>query len=435
MSVQKSRQEHPDASRVRPGHAQTAGTVRTLPAELLALQRMAGNRAVVSLLTARNVRPELGLQAGAVVQRLFTPEDVSSEMVGQRFQVTEAFTAGSSTVAAGGQVEILAWTNASSTVHARLPPPAAATAFDIPKRILRPVHPAAGGLSQYGTNIGATVKDMEAGQKKIDTELAKKGGPNHSELSRLQTLQQNRERLLNQKMIEETMFNRFDPIIQSWTDHYNALRTGADKLDANLVKSLLYQESQMGTAGKYLDLPDPIRTRFNIGQTIDSWPDQQLLMIRDDQPALIGKYHLENIDADLASAQAELKKLRKPGHPTAAEQPRHDELQALSQGNWQPFFMSYRATGQSTGFAEAITEFFATHAPGKPNRNLDYEFWIQTTIRYLFQKRKHTTTWQEAIRAYNGSGAAAKAYRDAVTRRASDAAASEAAGTEFVPTR
>jgi hypothetical protein len=401
------------------------------------LQRMAGNRAVASLLAARQADRHPVLRPAGVAQRLFHPEDVAAEMVGQRFQVTEAHGAGSLKVAAGGQVEIVEWTNTSATVRARLPPPATDhTVFDVPKHILRPVHPAAGGLAQYGDDIGATTTAVAAGQTKIDAERARRGGPRAGEVSRLEGLQKNRESLLNRKLIQETMFNRFDPIIQSWTAHYNALRTGAsDQLDPNLVKSLLWQESEMGTAGKYLDLGDPVRTRFNIGQAIDSSADELLIMIREMQPGLITKYHLSTIDTDLAHAKTELKNLSKPGHPTAAEQARHDELVALSEGYWEAFLWNYHAAGQTKGFGDAVNEFFATHDPGKPNRNLDYEFWIHTTIRWVFEKRKHTSSWEEAIRAYNGSGAAAKAYRDAVTKRASDAAASEAAGTEFMPTR
>src|SRR2546421_2615099 len=433
--VQESTKDQQKQAPQRPTHTPAAIPAWTSPAGLLALQRMAGNRAVTGLLTAQRAAPPGIVQPASAVQRLFTPEDVASEMVGQKFQVTDAFTSGTVKLAASGQVEILAWTNSSSTVHAHLPPPAAdTTEFDIPKKILRPVHPAAGGLSQYGAKIGSTITDMEAGQKKIDAELARGGGPRGGELARLQTLQKTRERLLNRKLIEETMFNRFDSVIQSWTAHYNATRPGAaDQLDPNLVKGMLYQESELGTAGRYLALGDPVRTQFNIGQAIDSSAEALLIMIREMQSGLIAKYHLTTIDADLASAQAELKNLEKPGHPTPAEQVRHDELKALSEGYWEAFLWGYRAAGQPKGFAEAVNEFFATHDPGKPNRNLDYDFWIRTTIRWLFEKRKHVKSWAEAIRSYNGSGAAAKAYRDAITTRASDAAAAEAAGTEDVP--
>jgi hypothetical protein len=394
---------------------------------------MAGNGAVASLLSARQAERHAA-QPAPVLQRLFTPEDVSGEMVGQHFSVIEAFASGSVKLAVGGQLEIVAWTNASSTARAKLPPPSAdPTVIDIPKRILRPVHPSAGGLSQYGTDIGGTATAMEAGQKKIDAELARKGGPRPGEIPRLQGLQQKREQLLNRKLIEETMFNRFDPFIQTWTGYYNGRRAAADQLDPNLVKALLYQESEMGTAGRYLNLPDPVRTQFNIGQAIDSSAEQLLIMIREMQPTLIAKFHLATIDTDLANAQKELKDLKKPGHPTAAELPRYNELVALSEGYWEAFLWNYRAPGETKGFKEATDEFFATHDPGKPNRNLDYEFWIRTTIRWLFEKRKHTKSWDEAIRAYNGSGAAANAYRDAVLKRASDAAAAEAAGTEYVP--
>jgi len=400
----------------------------------MSLQRAAGNHAVTGLLTDQGlVRPATGDQPKQV-QRLFSPEDVAGEMVGKRFDLAEAFTVSGKPVAVGSEVEIVEWKNDASTVRAQLPLPAAdRTVFDVPKSILRATHPAAGGLAQYHTAVGDTATAMAAGQQKLDKELARPGGPRPGEVPRLEHLQKVRAHLLNQQLIQETMFNRFDGVIQQWTTYYNGkLKVAAkDPLDANLVKSLLFQESQMGTAGKYLDMGDAVRTRFNIGQAIDSSAGELLIMIREMQPALIAKHHLETIDADLASAQHELKQLSRPGHPTPAEQARYDQLKAASEGYWETFLWNYKATGKPTGLAEAVDEFFATHDPGKPNRNLDYEFWIRTTIRWVFDKRTHVKSWPEAIRAYNGSGAAAKAYRDAVVKRAADAGAD----ADYIPKR
>ena len=64
---------------------------------------------------------------------------------------------------------------------------------------------------------------------------------------------------------------------------------------------------------------------------------------------------------------------------------------------------------------------------------MDYEFWIRTAIRWLFEKRRRVRSWEEAIRAYNGSGARARHYRDAVRRRARGAAAAQRRGEDFIP--
>jgi hypothetical protein len=45
-------------------------------------------------------------------------------------------------------------------------------------------------------------------------------------------------------------------------------------------------------------------------------------------------------------------------------------------------------------------------------RKFDYDFWIQAMIRLLFIKRKQTSSWMDALRAFNGS-----AYRKRVTNR------------------
>jgi hypothetical protein len=78
-------------------------------------------------------------------------------------------------------------------------------------------------------------------------------------------------------------------------------------------------------------------------------------------------------------------------------------------------------------FIRALREFFEFRDGS--NRNLmgttardlqeDYGFWIRTAIRWLFVKYANLRrpTWAEAVRAYNGGGAHARAYRDAVMAR------------------
>jgi hypothetical protein len=233
------------------------------------------------------------------------------------------------------------------------------------------------------------------------------------------------------------MFNRFDPLIRQWTDHYNRQfgYTGTRALNPNLVKSMLFQESQMGTSGEHLEEPasHPVKTRFNLAQVIDSSASALLIMIREMEPGLITTYHLQNISTDLASARAELRSLRQLRNPTTAQSARLAELARVSAQSWEVFLWEYRAAGQTSGFAAAATAFFATVGAGVPHRNIDYDFWIRAAIRWLFEKRQAVPSWEEAIRAYNGGGARAEHYRDAVRRRAQAATTAQRAGQEFVP--
>ena len=52
--------------------------------------------------------------------------------------------------------------------------------------------------------------------------------------------------------VRQMMYNRFDLSIAFWVNHYNrSLRPGV-ALDPNIVKSIIYQESRMGTSGRHL---------------------------------------------------------------------------------------------------------------------------------------------------------------------------------------
>ena len=48
---------------------------------------------------------------------------------------------------------------------------------------------------------------------------------------------------------------------------------------------------------------------------------------------------------------------------------------------------------------------------------MDYDFWIQATVRLLCLKRKGVSSWAEAARAFNGSGPDAETYKAEVTAR------------------
>jgi len=377
------------------------------------------------------------------IHRLVRPEDVSSEMVGRKFTVSGPFTSGSIQLTGGESVEVVAWVNTSNTAKVQLPYPylQAHIPFDIPKRLLSPSSANVSGIAHYSAGVPQQVAALQHGDQAIAQEQAKPGGARPDEITRLQGLQQHREQSLNRKLIQEKMMNRFDPVIKQWVDYYNAQFgfTGANAsaaLDPNLVKALFFQESQMGTSGQHLELPPlthPVKSRFNIGQVIDTSASALLLMIQEMQPGLITTHHLGNIKHDLVTAQSELQRLKSLASPTPAQQARIAVLEPLSRQSWEVFLWSYKAPGQATGFADAVQALFASNAPGFPALNLDYDFWIRTAIRWIFEKRRSVSSWDEAIRAYNGSGAAARHYRDAVTQRAQASQAAQAGGTEFVP--
>jgi hypothetical protein len=157
--------------------------------------------------------------------------------------------------------------------------------------------------------------------------------------------------------------------------------------------------------------------------------------MREMLPGLIPAKHLTNLMRDLSNAQRERESLRVKRTRTAAETTRLAELDRLARQSWEVFIWTYRAPGQAEGFRDAVNEFFATVPTGSPPRNEDYAFWIRTGVRWLVEKRRARgiTSWESAVRAFNGSGPRANAYRDAVVARARDALAAQRAGQPFIP--
>jgi hypothetical protein len=229
------------------------------------------------------------------------------------------------------------------------------------------------------------------------------------------------------------MFNRFDADIKREVDAANTAHglKGSDALDPNLLKSLLFQESQLGTSGFHLEDPPshPVKSRFNLGQVIDSSGNALLLMLEKEQPDLIRDYFLGSMRAELSAARAELASLRMKRTRTPVEQSRLEELVRLSGQSWETFIWSYRAAGRDRGFSEAVAAFFGSTSPA---RNLDYPFWIHMAVLWLFDKKRKGMTWADTIRAYNGSGAHAEHYRAAVLKRAAEAAARRP-GSPLIP--
>ena len=370
------------------------------PARALELQRTIGNRRTTRL-----------------IQRVVHPLEVASELVGRKFKLTRDFTVGATTLAAGTLVTIQTWANDSVTTKVK--PVAGGAAVDVPKKLLRHAETAVAGITQYDAGLDAVVRDYERGEKKLADERAK-AHPDPIDLEELEWAQFKRRRLLDERLIQETMFNRFDESIKKWVDHYGAKLgfTGKNALDPEIVKSMLYEETQMGTEGAHLDVPatSAIRTRFNIGQgPIDSGATTMIHILREEDPAFFARYKLEGIEKAMSDAQDELARLKKKRAPTAAEQTRIAELTQASgpARGWENFLWAFKGPGATKNLWEAVHEWLGTAAAaGGPLREFDYDFWIQAMVRLLFVKRKLASSWTGAVELFNGT-----AYRKRVMKR------------------
>ncbi|MHC2842874.1 eCIS core domain-containing protein [Bradyrhizobium diazoefficiens] len=377
------------------------------------------------------------------IQFKIAPEAAAPEMVGQTFEVTSALTSGGATLAVGDTVRIDTWdVDAAHSVKVTVLTGAAATkTLTLPQRVLRPARTAVKGMTFYGAHVSDQAASVEKGETKLASWQAKKASFTGSkgvalfikEEARLENLLIKRRDLLNRREIQEAMFNRFDQVIVNEVAAANTAHglSGKDALDPELVKSQLFQESQLGTAGEFMSDPptNPVMTRFNLGQVIDSSALALLTLMEAEQKALITKFNLGTIRQDLAAAQSEKAALKKKAHLNAVEQARLQMLENLSKQNWERFLWRYVASGQTKGFDDAVTELFASGAPVA--RNLDYTFWIHLAVFWLFEKKKSVKTWEDAIRAYNGGGARAQHYKAAIVKRAKDAQATAKKGGEF----
>lgn len=295
----------------------------------------------------------------------------------------------------------------------------------VSKLVIKPEFPVLASLRVYTLPLNSQRTAVARNAQRLNDWLTHEGEyrRNHhiweAERRRLEDLLTRRMVTYSRMWVKQMMYNRFDTAIDHWCRHYNDLLHPAEDLDPNIVKSIIYQESRMGTAGRHLMPPPsdwtsaerhPIRSRFNLAQAIDSWGPQQWLMMQEMAPALFSRHHLD----------------------------------ALESGRrW----MGMRNTeyAHHATFMTALREFFqhrdaaGNNFMGTPGRDLheDYAFWIRTAIRWLFVKYQSLTSpnWREAVRAYNGSGESARRYRDAVMARVgdSDAYAAETSDAWITP--
>ena len=342
-------------------------------------------------------------EPGIEFQEAISIDDVADEMNGLRCRFVREFTAsrgdGSSRGFGADSLHLIeAWHGAA--VEASI------AGFRVPKVLLAPHLDRIASVRRYDVALDAQRSAVSDNARQLRDWLAQQSSyrsrpaVSERERQRLAQLLDRRQAVYSRMWVRQAMFNRFDGDIARWSAHYSSQLRPATALDPNIVKSMLYQESRMGTSGVHLMPPPsdwsssdrhPVRSRFNIGQAIDSWGPQQWLMMREMAPLIFARHGLDAFDA---------------------------------RRRW--FGMSNAEYAAHAPFVRALQEFFehrdgTRNLMGTPGRDLheDYGFWIRTAVRWLFVKFALLTppSWAEAVRAYNGGGAGARRYRDAVMAR------------------
>jgi len=318
-----------------------------------------------------------------------TVDDVSSEMNGLQARFLQNVTVGSRRFRIGDVEAVQNWNGNAAE--------ALIDGVSVLKTSLAPEPPAHADVRRYNLNL--------AGQRRavLRNRTALGGSISAARRTELTRQLRHREREYSRMWIRQMMYNRFDPLIAHWTTHYNSTLSPAINLDPNIPKSMFFQESRMGTSGFHMNLPPydwtdgtrhPIKSRFNLGQAIDSWGPQQWLMIREMAPTIFSS---NGLDAFVARSR------------------------------WMG--MSNSDYAAHAGFMRALRQFFEARSSGNnlmgsPGIDLheDYGFWIRTAIRWLFVKfsSRSVTTWSRAVRRYNGSGSRAQRYEREVMARVSD---------------
>ena len=413
-------------------------------AESVTRMEQPARASVPGLALAHLSGPVASDRAGAVrrAPKNIQPEDVAVEMVGQKFRLREAFTVGTVKVPVGEGVTVTSWDNAATTVE--VTSPSVMSAYRVPKYLLDPERPTPKGIAPYGAGLGKVASSVERGAAVVaafqgteSTYRTTKGKAVFAkELGERQAAQASREGVLNKRLIQATMLNRFDTSIQTWVAFYNNQFgfKGKDALDPNLIKSVAFQESQMGTSVDIDDDPTTglIFNRFNILQAVDTLAEEQIPVIQEIMPALVTKYHLDDVVKEWKKKENDLDDLRKKQKSgrrlSTDETTRLTELTRLSDpgDNWQTFFW------ENKNFMDALKEFLNGSSGGK-KRSEDYDFWIRTGVRAVFEKHTHHSNWVDAARAFNGGGRGAANYRKSVEGRVKEAASAEKAGKEYEP--
>ncbi|WP_395834371.1 hypothetical protein [Cystobacter fuscus] len=339
----------------------------------------------------------------------------AQEMNGMRFKALSSLDGG--LIKANTFVVVTNWNGTSPDATVKLK--------NVPKAELEPEYSAVNGLRRYDVGLQEQRQKIKTNQtqllghqQKIDAHIKKKSEYDkfnntkgwqaqqevlEKELARQRNQIAGRQQVLSRMLVRQTMYNRFDKTIAKWVDHYSKKLSPSNSLDPNIIKSMAFEESRMGTSGEHLSLPPYdwstsehhfLKARFNIIQAIDSAEEQQLLMMEE----------MAHKEIFIPHGLDKLKQEHKSAGLKRAE------------------FYSW----QGRKFVAAMEKFFKFR--DKKGLNLmghsrdlheDYDFWLRTAIRWLFVKYEGVERdWKEAVRAYNGSGPRAQGYRNRVMARA-----------------
>jgi outer membrane protein OmpA-like peptidoglycan-associated protein len=357
---------------------------------------------------------------------MFTLDDLTErEFNGKNFKMHEAF----GTIAAGATITIRSWGRGPDHVSVA---DAAGKTESVPVESLDRI-PEPKVLTYYKCGLDTQRTRVADAQKRVDDWKAEepKFKSNHQawvdELNNRNTILSNRRKEYGRRLAREFMYNRFDARIKHWVDHYNALMKPKASLDANVAKSLAFEEGHIGTVGEFFHTPavyswgfngdNPVMSRFNLMQAIDSLFQQQILMIQEMNPVLFSsqKFGTLQITLEELMARKETRKgkiyivwkeldVKNPkAHPGEVEV----VLKAME------------------GFAIKTAKAAKQPVPNGIQMGVytDYDFWIRCGVFWLIYKYKVTAkqaSWPEGVKRYNGNGAAAEHYRDRVFKRITD---------------
>lgn len=285
-------------------------------------------------------------------------------------------------------------------------PNATVDGFPVPKLVIDPAPDTVATVRQYTVRLAAERAAVRKAEAALDDWVATKASyvknPSYWEAGKKQLEQvfKDKAEVYSDLWVRHMMYNRFDKTIDHWTEYYNTQRKPPTDLDPNVVKSMAFEEGRLGTSGPNFmpppwdwssELHHPVRSRFNIIQAVDSAGAQQWLMMKEMAPSIFKSHGLDKLEA--------------------------------SNKWWDRKEHEYWADAE---FVAAVKEFFAQRTGGKnlmgtagKDLHEDYDFWIRAAVRWLFEKFAHlkNPTWREAVRAYNGDGPRARAYRDRVLKR------------------
>ncbi|MEZ4875162.1 MAG: DUF4157 domain-containing protein [Flavobacteriaceae bacterium] len=272
-----------------------------------------------------------------------------------------------------------------------------------PKHLLKPYYSSVSGVSKYEVGLDGQSNAVADAKEKLDEWRDKESSYKKNRkfwengLKDLEKKYNDKAAVMSQMLVRETMYNRFDALIKKWVDYYNKLKKPKTNLTYNIVKSIFFQETRLGTSGVHLEKgpydyqgnPHPIKSVYNLGQVIDSYGPQQYLLIKEMAPTIYKKFGFDQLEK-----QAKWK--------------------GMTNDEWR-----------KAKIFDAIEEFSKQKdASGnnlmgnKDDLMFTYEFWIKATVLWLFEKYDTAGNWPDAVKAYNGAGAAADAYKKAVMDRA-----------------